>query len=410
MPQNRRYQYRQGPKPGDREQKWYCALIIWYMLNQNVEIFQEEVVKEQLWKSLPNFDAMKNEDSESGTASLDDSNMCFLRWYHSHSFIKICQTLQEEDPNRFQSLDIDLMKHKILADLWQIKAEKSLRLFGQGRLLYHSLDQKVANLSVLCNEISVTNMPLTQGKGSALSYTRDLIQHRPETMILSPGRSEVVRWDPEHNVRSVIPRPGPWELHCLNHLIPVSLKVTSRPEEGIWACKEFMLSDYMFMATWDQTKANGVGQWWDLDTSSIICSTILDQADQKLGPWTDEIDIEKRILLQVIDPSTNSIDQPGKAFGESIGRAQTPKYIQPPEQEIEHSRDDIGKILELLQEKSKPSDECEPFIWRKRRPGKIYHADNTVQSCKYFENLPIIPFLVSRLIYLLNFKISMSVR
>jgi hypothetical protein len=404
MPQNRRYQYHQDPKLEDQEQKWYCALIIWYMLNQNIEIFQEEVVKEKLWKSLPNFDAMKNEDSESGTASLDDSATCFLRWYHSHSFVKICQKLKEEDPNRFQSLDINVQKHQILADMWQIKAEKSLRLFGQGRLLYHPLDQKVANLSALCDEISIRNTPLTQGKGSSILYTRDLIRHRPDTMILSPGRSGIVRWDSEHNIRSVIPRPGPWELNCLNHLISVSLGVTSKPEDCISACKEFMLSDYMFMTTFDQTNANGVGQWWDLDTSSMICYTILDQVEQRLRSRIDEINIEKRVSFQVIDSSTDSMEQPGKAVRESSERAQIPKSIQTPELALEHAKDDTRKILELLQEKTRPAEEFETLVWRKRRPGKIFHADNTVQSCKYFEFLSVRPFLVSGLIILQNFQ------
>jgi hypothetical protein len=375
----------QDPKP--RDQKWYCVLIIWFMLNQHSGIFQENDGREQLWGSLPIFASFKNEDSDTGTSALDDCSMCFLRWYHSHSFVKICQSLKEQDPGRFLKLDIDLAKHQRLASTWQIKAEKSLRLFGQGRLRYHSLNYEVASLCVLSDEIMIPNTPITRQKGSSITYAKALIKHRNDTNTLSPGRSTIMRWDSEHTIRSVVPRPGPWELNCLGHHIPLSLGITSHAEDCLTACKEYLLSDYTFMGTWDQSKANAIGEWWDIDPSSIICNTLLNRVLKKERSYStssnNELDTEKKVAFEVLDASTDSLAPSAVDFAESIKRTQTPRSVQFADFESERLKDDTRKILELLRENTKPNEESEGFVWRKRRPGKLYHADTTIQSCEF---------------------------
>jgi hypothetical protein len=109
------------------------------MLNQHSGIFHEDDGREQLWGSMPIFASFKNEDSDTGTAALDDCSMCFLRWYHSHSFVKICQSLKEQDPGRFVELDIDLAKHQRLES--RLRRAGLTRNFGK-QMLYRPSKKK----------------------------------------------------------------------------------------------------------------------------------------------------------------------------------------------------------------------------------------------------------------------------
>jgi hypothetical protein len=62
-------------------------------------------------------------------------------------------------------------------------------------------------------------------------------------------------------IRSSKPRPAPWELSCLAHLMPHNLDIAKRDEESLANCKEFMLTDYTFISSWDSSKTSTVGQW-----------------------------------------------------------------------------------------------------------------------------------------------------
>jgi hypothetical protein len=381
--QNRRQEFRL------RSQKWYCALIVWYMLTQCPEIFLEVDTNDQLWNCLPDLNSIRNEDNDAGTAVLDDSYVCFLRWYHSHSVAQICRKLKKEDPDRFSRFDIDLSQHQKWANHWQIKAEKSLRLYGQGRLIYYSLGHEVANLSLLSNEIQIRNKPLGLQGSSCLDYSKDLICRRSETKVFSPGRSSIVRWDAAHDIRSATPRPAPWELSCLGHHIPLNLGVAPSPEECMDACKLFMFSDYTFMASWDQSKTSAVGQWWDIITSSIVCAKILDDTIHKRRQsWPTSMAVESDVQRKVSFSQNvmskgveNLMPHPDEDASDSIKGWQTPKSIRFNDQEQSESvKDDIRKILDLFHEKGKSGEEPEGFLWRNRRPRALYHADTTVQS------------------------------
>jgi hypothetical protein len=140
------------------------------------------------------------------------------------------------------------------------------------------------------------------------------------------------------------------------------------------------------MGTWDQSKANAIGEWFDIDSSSIICNTLLSRVARKERFYSissnNELDAEKKVAFEVLDVSTDSLAPSAADFDESIKRTQTPKSGQFTDLEPERSRDDTRKILELLREKTKPNEESEGFVWRKRRPAKLYHADTSVQSCE----------------------------
>ena len=234
---------------------------------------------------------------------------------------------------------------------WQVKAEKSLRLYEQGRLISQSLRNNVANLAILIDEIGIPDEPITQQGISCLSYVKSLIKNRQETTQLRSGASSVTRWDPENDIRSSMPRPGPWELICLEHHLPVNLGIAKNTGECMRACRKFLLSDYTFAPSWDHSRAFVVGHWWDLTTSSIICRKMLSEGL-----------IKRRLSL------ASSSDESDTGLPE-LSKGET-KIIQ---------------LLERIAGRSKEDPEI--FNWEKRQPRIFYHPDTSVQSLEDTPNV-----------------------
>lgn len=114
----------------------------------------------------------------------------------------------------------------------------------------------------------------------------------------------------------------------------MTLGITSHAEDCLSACKEYLLSDYAFMGTWDQSKANAFGEWWDIDSSSIICNTLLNRVSKKERSYSissnNKLDAEKKVAFEVLDASTDSLAPSAVDFAESIKRTQTPRSVQSP--------------------------------------------------------------------------------
>lgn len=141
-----------------RSQRWYCAMTIWYLVrNLPKECIKDADLQEGLWDALRVFTStdksnkFKNQDNRTDTAILDDTYGCILRWYHSFAVWRIAKYLRDIDQVKFDGLHFDMAVHRDLSDHWQAKAEKSLRLFGQGRHLRQILDHEVAYMAVVGN-------------------------------------------------------------------------------------------------------------------------------------------------------------------------------------------------------------------------------------------------------------------
>jgi len=165
-----------------------------------------------------------------------------------------------------------------------------------------------------------------------------------------------------------MPRPAPWELSCLGHYLPVTLDTAQSPEDSqcFDACKEFLLADQTFIPSWDFSKARVVGLWWDLTTSSIICSKLLIEKQRERDPRRGTIPIKLMPMRGEQDDAVN-VARPDGNTGQMTSAA------------IVTNQKKMIKILEQLKA-SKANEEAEGFTWRKRRPGLLYHADTSVQS------------------------------
>ena len=384
-----------------RSQKWYGTFIIWYMISQAPTRVLDAGLKEKLWDRLEDMDTFNNEDNRTDTAILDDPYGCILRWYHSHSFTKICQRLAAEDATKFSAYNIDLAKHGDQAVHWQVKAEKSLRLFGQGRLRKKMLGHEVANLAMVGTELGVADVPVTmqgQSKKTCIQYSRDLIKSRPYTTVLNPGRSRVTRWD-ANEIRSSAPRPAPWELSCLGHHVPVNLDIANNDQERIMEhCSEFLLSDYTFLGSIDQSKATMVSQWWDLTTSSVICAKLLDDILQSLSSTSFTVDFTNpqslpeskawagmsritdysRFDLPAPRPNDSSALAPAPASVRSLTFAGpiTATKAAPEDQSASELIAELRQRIEELEQNNQETG----FVWTHRLPRLLYHAETAVQS------------------------------
>lgn len=168
----------------------------------------------------------------------------------------------------------------------------------------------------------------------------------------------------------------------MNLGIPKDPSDTGVPAE----CKEFLLSDYTFIPSWDYSLAGLAGLWWDLTTSSIICARTLEHYVRALEPRLDQIvdhtgmtAERQEILKSEPESSQSGVAEPAVSQNRAPMSAQE-KMISLineiwPKERQEKLLDMVNRIL-----RHSSPDEVEGFNWRKRRPWFLYHADTSVQS------------------------------
>ena len=352
-----------------RTRGFYCSVIVWYVMKNAGFVLESENVKAEIWKCLKQFDSVNNEDNQANTVSVGDALGCILRWFHSHSVIKIYEMIRAEDPSYSGPTTVNIERHRVLADHWGAKAGKSLRLFGQGRFARQTIGHELANLAALSLEIGAEDRPAAGLGMRCLDYIKEHIRGRRDTARVESGAPNVQRWDAAHTVKSAMPRPAPWELSCLAHYLPVTLDIASDglDSECLSDCREFLLADYTFIPSWDYSKAGAVGLWWDLTTSSIICSRFLDEISR---------DREAEAFRKAHDQQDS--DFPREADTKAIAPPKIDLLV-PEQKAITENLKAILNILEQLK-RGKVSEEVEGYTWKKRRPNLRYHADTSVQS------------------------------
>ncbi|KAH9210632.1 hypothetical protein DL95DRAFT_526188, partial [Leptodontidium sp. 2 PMI_412] len=121
---DRREKDRQHRDPKAKDQKWYCSLILWYIMRQCPSIYASGHMRERLWNCIETLSSFESYDRERDARYADEPSVCFLLWYHNHSIIKLCEVLRNEDPNRFGSLAVDLYKREKLVIGWHARTEK----------------------------------------------------------------------------------------------------------------------------------------------------------------------------------------------------------------------------------------------------------------------------------------------
>jgi len=371
------------------DQKYYCAMILWLVLHKLPEVIQERRVQDDFLEYFTNLACIQTPD-KSGIVAIDDPTGCIVRWYHNFCIANIYEKLRKLNPAKFSDActeferQIEARKRSdtdpascwrlIRASMkdpedqtlkddiekWQARAEKSMRLFEQGRLSGRNLGHEAANLAYVGQELGIEDKAITLRGKSCLEIASQLIKKREPTNKLSPGRSRILRWDPQHDVRSAKPRPAPWELSCLAQQVPYNIGVVKSGEHGkcLDMCKEFMFSDYTFMASWDASKMATVGQWWDFVTSSIICAKLLEEATARKA---EELREGKGGKGGKVKKSTKQSED-RKANSLELEKVEL-----------------LRKLCEYHRESSARAA-VTGFDLMKRKPRMLYHSDSTARS------------------------------
>jgi len=382
-------------------QKYYCSVIIWYVQRNLPEAFSldktditagspHSMVQEHLWRYfetqlLGYFVRYKllQSASKSRLKAIDDPVGCILRWYHYFSLHNLCISLRKKDQDLFDSIckkirskcstmiaelrdrdsqryrdveaptdEMGALSHDVV--LWQVKAEKSMRLFEQGRLSGQNIGHEAANLEGVGPELGIAETGgITVFGRSCLELARDLVRAREPTRKVNPGRSHILRWDSKQDIRSARPRPAPWELSCLAQHLPHNLDaVDSEKRDALLdQCKEFMISDYTFMASWDSSKPTTVGHWWNFITSAVVCGKLL--AEKTAARTADSSQCQEKDATS------------------------TPAKLR----EVEL----LEKIYACCQHQTSrtiPVGSSASFDWKRHKPKMLYHSDAAARSLK----------------------------
>lgn len=206
--------------PKVHSQVFYCSLMVWYVMHNAETICDSEEVKEEIWKRLGDLAGINNTENGYNSVPTENGLGCVLRWFHSHSIVKISEKLYQEDQDRFEGLHINVADHLDNSEKWRAKAGKAVRLYGQGRFARQIIGHEIANIVSLCEEIDAKDESTIVSGLSCLEYVRELVKTRPETDKIESGAPHVERWDASHDMTSAMPRPAPWELSCLGHHLP----------------------------------------------------------------------------------------------------------------------------------------------------------------------------------------------
>ncbi|KAK4443437.1 hypothetical protein QBC34DRAFT_443388 [Podospora aff. communis PSN243] len=355
-----------------RAQRFYLAMTIWYVLKQLPEVFfhdgdsDAEAMQEYLWEHIPTLASVRNKDNQAHAIASDDAHACFTRWYHSFSVQQLCAFLHRKDEARFTSIDVDVDAIKKQALHWQVKAEKSLRLYSQGRLTEVNLGHEPANLAMLGPELGISGRLLILRSKSCLAEAREQVEARKPTSRLNAGRAVVIRWDPKNKTRSAKPRPAPWELSCLAQHLPISLGLPDAQGKGrddcLERCNKFLLADFTYSSSWDTSKTTTTGQWWDFVTSSIICAELIDNIA------ADNVANNKVHPTEGVDTSDDGRDRPDPRLAK-----------------LEEVVTQMHQLMVQNMAAKKCGEDSETssgkqFDWKSFRPKPLFHADTTVQS------------------------------
>lgn len=153
--------------------------------------------------------------------------------------------------------------------VWRAQAEElflSLRESLEDRLdTYFAQDEMIDRLALLSDDLGL-DTPSKGSKTSCRQLALRRIKDRKPTEELYSSQTETSHWEP-------------WELKCLNHH---NRWVASWFPDGREAalgndkenCFKFLQPDFNFVASWDRSNSYMVGEWFDVETSSVICATL----------------------------------------------------------------------------------------------------------------------------------------
>ncbi|TAQ88865.1 hypothetical protein B7494_g2796 [Chlorociboria aeruginascens] len=322
---------------------WYYVITFWYIFHNCPEAC---IDPPKVWDKLLHL----TEDPGQLYHADEEAKTCILKWYYHSCLYKISQEL-----NKNRDVNDDLLDK--IRD-WKKKAENYLKPPRNDKSVKN---YEVTYLVLLARELFESSADETFQSKLCISSVEDSIRHDAWVSTVNPGIG-----DPNKVTQDTA---SPVELSCLNHhrLACLDARVNEDNfQASMDECNEFLLADYTFMNSWDRSDKYMVVHWWDILTSSIIASTLLD------SKW-----------------KSSKLPQPGKKAENVKSEQVTDIEMASTSIKADHFKDTVfseGDAIENLVRKllsgyqGKQSEETERFDWKSRKPSKILHSDTATQS------------------------------
>ncbi|MCJ1243289.1 hypothetical protein MMC30_000486 [Trapelia coarctata] len=172
---------------------------------------------------------------------------------------------------------------------WRGVCEKMLKLLRKAQgdqrpqvdpaQAYTASDDEVLDRLVVLSAELKLDPPGPNLTESCLQQTRTKLKLRKHTTNFKPGfpqpgAPQAWAWKPEDS-------SPPWELECLNHHIRcMALPNLAEDDYSLEAkkhCFAFLHADYTFARSWNRSDSDMIRNWWDVEVSCVVCSTLLDE-------------------------------------------------------------------------------------------------------------------------------------
>jgi hypothetical protein len=261
------------------DQTCFITLAVWLVTKHCPEAVTAEFKSHFVLPALGKFYSSRDaQDSRGENYSTPKNNV--LQWLHLSCLLLLCQESFGEDIN---NQDVDgfaasrLSRQEISRS--QERREKSItRLRKSKTETYSTEDEEVDRLFLLAEELDFQLLRSQATSSLAVARAR-------QTRTKASERKPTTRFHPGPHLSKVgdasrVVSNGPWELSCLNHHTLLRTSLDRSLEISAQACRdtcfEFLLSDYSFISSWDRADKTMIESWWDFETGSVICATLLD--------------------------------------------------------------------------------------------------------------------------------------
>jgi hypothetical protein len=248
--------------------KWYHNACLQSLLESTPEDSKESLLDVSQYSTSEVAPVIRRDDGQRTPESTNrvDSMM-------GVGFGESSTSIQAKETHRKPELIKSAIKKSVeqYAKSWRAQAEELflslLRESLEDRLdTYFMQDEMIDRLALLSDDLGLD----TPSKGSETSCRQlalKRIKDRKPTEELYSSQAETSSWEP-------------WELKCLNHhnrwvaswLPDRRAAALGNDKEN---CFEFLQPDFNFVASWDRSNSYTVEEWFDVETSSVICATLV---------------------------------------------------------------------------------------------------------------------------------------
>jgi hypothetical protein len=253
----------------------YATLAIWYVMRHCPEAISQHF---KTFTLLPKLSAaLKSVSQRTSRDKEPTPKNDILQWYHMSCLYMIClQPFSFDDQGRPQdafTLSPELDIREIFVEQQRFQ-EFASRLKGGQDDTYSWKQEELDRAILLGEELGLGSI---QGDIGNLTKTR---AQQTRRRILE--RKRTTRFDPGSSFwkGTLGNSNGPWELICTNHEILLQVANDARIPTARDTVFEFLTAEYTFMASWDYADSDWVSKWWNMEHSSIICTTLLHLKEQ----------------------------------------------------------------------------------------------------------------------------------